>query len=437
MKRLILFFAFIVIITSIKLVNAQVDLSQISPEAASSAIILRELINEKTEELKKNQEQREDLEKNMESVSQLKGSIQKEIKTIDNNISQLNLSVKANELTLDKLGMEISLLSDEIQNTEKNIANGRETVIKLLIALQQKDKENLFFSFLKGNNLSQSFSEIKSITTLNNALLSSINELKNFQIDLSQKLEIGNSKKRNREIERENLTNRQYIINDQKNEKKRILTQTKDQERIYQEQIAELDKKQEEISKIIEEFENKIRASFDPSLLPIKRHGVLGSPLDDLVITQKYGPTQFASRAYRTKTHTGVDFRASIGTPIFATQSGKIIANDNNDRGTSRWNKYQYGRYIIIEHENNLSTLYAHLSRSIVKKGDIVNKGDIIGYSGNSGYSFGPHLHLSVFWAPSVEFKSIPPVAGLVPIGITIDPLDYLPPGISLLESAK
>jgi len=225
MKNLFFLLLTFIIVTivnyNIKLVNAQVDaqtdLFQTTSQTNSqinSSTKLYELIDEKNKELKKIQEQRENLEKSMENVNQLKSSIQKEIKTIDNNINQLNLLIKANELILDKLDLEISSLNNEINDTGKNITNSREMIIKLLIALQQKDKENFLFSFLKGNNLSQSLSEAESIATLNNALLSSINELKNLQIELSQKLEISNSKKRSREIERENLTNRQYIIND-------------------------------------------------------------------------------------------------------------------------------------------------------------------------------------------------------------------------------
>jgi murein DD-endopeptidase MepM/ murein hydrolase activator NlpD len=81
----------------------------------------------------------------------------------------------------------------------------------------------------------------------------------------------------------------------------------------------------------------------------------------------------------------------------------------------------------VIQHGNNLATLYAHLSKFNVKEGDTVTEGQVIAYSGNTGYSSGAHLHLTVFWAPSVQYKPVPPAAGLVPIGVTIDPTSYLP----------
>lgn len=94
-----------------------------------------------------------------------------------------------------------------------------------------------------------------------------------------------------------------------------------------------------------------------------------------------------------------------------------IAAGDNG--------RVQYGRYILVKHNNNLTTLYAHLSRFAVAKGAQVKRGEVIGYSGNTGYAFGPHLHFMVYQSATVQLKSIVG-AGLVPVGVTIDPRKYL-----------
>lgn len=225
-------------------------------------------------------------------------------------------------------------------------------------------------------------------------------------------------KKKASEIESQNLKNRKLILNDTKSEKQTLLTQTKNQEKNYQNVISDLEKKQREIGDEINDLEEQLRLAFDPSLLPIKRPGVLGYPVENPFITQAYGQTESAKKLYKTGFHNGTDFRAPIGTPVYAAEDGNVFAVGNNGR-------VQYGKFIVIKHGNNLATLYGHLSRQVVQSGDSVKKGDIIGYSGNTGYSTGPHLHLTVYWAPSVTMKNIPG-AGMVPVGVTINPADYL-----------
>lgn len=405
----------------------QQNLENSAGQTASEAEILRSKIEAKNAELQKILEEREQIVRQLEEASEQRATLQRELRNIDAVINQLNLSIKANQLILERLELEIESLANEIKNIETSIENQKATIAKLFVELQQKDKENLLIIFLKNQSLAESVSEAQSITNLNLNLNESANRLRNLRQDLIYKLNEEQTKKRQQEIERKNLIYRQEMVSEQKSVKATILAQTKNQERLYEQQIAELDKRQEEISAVIEEIENKLRAAFDPSLLPLKRPGVLALPVENAFITQLYGATKFAQRAYRSKTHTGIDFGAPLGTPIFAASDGVVAAVDSNDRGTSRWQRYQYGLYVVIDHENNLSTLYAHLSKITVSRGDRVKQGDLIGYSGNTGYSFGPHLHFTVYWTPSVQYKKIAPAAGLVPVGVTIDPMDYLP----------
>ncbi|NCO89539.1 M23 family metallopeptidase, partial [Candidatus Wolfebacteria bacterium] len=116
--------------------------------------------------------------------------------------------------------------------------------------------------------------------------------------------------------------------------------------------------------------------------------------------------------------HNGIDFKASLGTPILAAEDGEVMAVGDNGR-------VQYGKFILIKHNNNLATLYAHLSRQIVQKGSVIKRGQVIGYSGNTGYSTGPHLHFGVYWALNLKMQSFSG-AGLVPVGVTINPANYL-----------
>lgn len=92
---------------------------------------------------------------------------------------------------------------------------------------------------------------------------------------------------------------------------------------------------------------------------------------------------------YKTrKFHAGMDFSAKTGTPIYATGDGEISKVKRSRKG--------YGNHVVINHGFGYKTLYAHMSKYIVKKRQKVKRGDIIGYVGNTGTSVAPHLHYEV-----------------------------------------
>ena len=86
--------------------------------------------------------------------------------------------------------------------------------------------------------------------------------------------------------------------------------------------------------------------------------------------------------------HPGMDFTAAVGTEIYATASGTVELMK-----TEPWG---YGNHIVINHGTGYTTLYGHLSRTIVKPGQKITRGQLIGYVGNTGRSTGSHLHYEV-----------------------------------------
>ena len=92
---------------------------------------------------------------------------------------------------------------------------------------------------------------------------------------------------------------------------------------------------------------------------------------------------------YKTrKMHAGMDFSAKTGTEIYATGNGTIKKVRRSKKG--------YGNYVEINHGYGYKTLYAHMSKFIVKQGQKVKRGELIGYVGNTGTSVAPHLHYEV-----------------------------------------
>ncbi|WP_083925156.1 peptidoglycan DD-metalloendopeptidase family protein [Flexithrix dorotheae] len=86
--------------------------------------------------------------------------------------------------------------------------------------------------------------------------------------------------------------------------------------------------------------------------------------------------------------HTGVDFTAPEGTPVIATANGKVAQTEVSKKG--------YGNSIELEHDEEISSFYSHLSEILVEEGQEVKKGDVIGTVGSTGLSVKPHLHYEI-----------------------------------------
>lgn len=109
-------------------------------------------------------------------------------------------------------------------------------------------------------------------------------------------------------------------------------------------------------------------------------------PLPSGVVSQRFGEHPAWYAPYGLAGHEGLDLAVPTGTPVFAAHDGTA---------TVRLGSPTYGNYVTVQSEA-VDTLYAHLSDVTVRQGQDVHAGDVIGLSGNTGRSFGPHLHFGV-----------------------------------------
>lgn len=129
------------------------------------------------------------------------------------------------------------------------------------------------------------------------------------------------------------------------------------------------------------------QAFYDRFGMSIKK-ALLKTPVDNIRMSSGFGMRFHPILGY-SKMHKGVDFAASIGTPIHAAGNGIIAEVGPNGA---------YGNYVKIRHNSEFATAYAHLNafRKGIKEGVRVKQGEVIGYVGTTGRSTGPHLHYEV-----------------------------------------
>ena len=113
-------------------------------------------------------------------------------------------------------------------------------------------------------------------------------------------------------------------------------------------------------------------------------------------ITSPYGNRRVFNKQLKSY-HNGVDFRAAVGTPVFASNSGIVKIAEN---------LFYSGNVVIVDHGNLIFSIYAHLSKIKVKAGQQVETGQLLGLTGSTGRVSGPHLH----WGIKVNSASVNPI---------------------------
>jgi len=133
------------------------------------------------------------------------------------------------------------------------------------------------------------------------------------------------------------------------------------------------------------------------------------SPVPGAVIGSHFGEYGSWSRY-----HTGLDFRASYGTPIRAVKAGVVLYAGNS----GDW----AGNHVAIKHADGITTMSSHMSSMAVRAGQTVHAGQVIGYVGQTGRAFGAHLHFEVYPAGvkyGDVYKAINPQPWLAANGVT------------------
>ena len=403
----------------------------------------------------KAQELKQKIDEQNNLLNQLKQEIaqyQIQVDAISNQANTLKSTVDGLEITRKKLFKDIQITQNKIQTTnlvieqlqldigDKN--NKIDTDIKIIsrtfYKINTEESKSFIETLIEFDDMGKFWNGLENLFQFQSTLRNAIKDLKNAKINL-EKNKTDTEIKKNELISFTNqLKGQTKSVEATKKEKADLLAQTKNEEANYKKLLEDKKVAAKAFEDDLANLEQELRITIDPNSLPQTGSGVLHWPLDKVYITQYFGNTAFATKnpqTYNGQGHKGIDLRATTGTTVKAALSGTIV--EIGDTGILP-NCYSYGRWILIKHNNGLSTIYAHLSSQIVSAGQEVKTGDIIGYSGYTGNVLPPgpagaHLHFGVYATQGVEVAPLVnsincknvriPVA---PQNAYLNPLSYL-----------
>jgi murein DD-endopeptidase MepM/ murein hydrolase activator NlpD len=396
------------------------------------------LIKQKQQEIQALEQQVNEYQNQVYYYSGKAQTLNGEVSKLRNTEKGLETSLKTTGTKIEKANYTIDKNISEIENLTEGIKENRGAIAQSLRSLNINDNRSPVEFFLQNGTLSDFLRDYQDLQNLQNRLRGSVNVMRDKSIQLAYAQKDLTSKKEELQKLSGQLVDQKSIISDQRKQKDTVLKETKNKETEYQKVVVDLQKKIAQIDAEVRDYESKLKFSLNPQSLPASGSQVLAWPLDTVVITQRFGKTIDAKRLYVSGSHSGVDFRAPVGTPVYAVADGVVEGTGDTDKTCP---KASFGKWIFIRHNNGLSTAFGHLSLIKVSAGQIVTKGDLVGYSGNTGHSTGPHLHLTVYASNGVDGEAGAriterPSTGcsgkvytmpLAPTNAYLDPLLYLP----------
>lgn len=363
--------------------------------------------------------------------------------TLQNQLEQLDLSIKKTTASISKTKNQIGSTELQIQQLATGIAKAEGTITgeqrglaQSMRTLAEVESRPFAIQMLSDYSIAGLWNDLVDMQTLHSAVSEHISKLTSAKQVLTNTKTATEEKRAQLVKQQKTLLTQQGSLNATKQAQSDLLKATKSQESTYQKIIAQKKAQEAQFEQALNDLKAQYNKTVNASQITPAGKGVLAWPLDNVRVTQYFGNTAFASAgAYGGKGHNGIDFAASIGTPVRAALSGTVVGTGNTDsvRGC-----YSFGKWVMVKHGNGLSTMYAHFSQVSVSQGQSVATGQVLGYSGETGYATGPHLHFGVYVSSATQIITLgsatqtkTPCASaimpIVPLAGYLNPLNYLP----------
>lgn len=322
--------------------------------------------------------------------------LQDKLDALESNRDDLQSEIDAVQKRIDETQADINQAEKEIEKKEQEFDGVYEEYCQRLRAMYISGNVSMLEVLLESGDISSILTRaemVKSVSEQDSATLDDLmtkmeeinkerEELANNKIQLGKDKDSLNSRKQELQKSIDEYNSSKAELNAEVEECNAALASLDDKRSEVKETI---DTNQEQKRQIEAEINNALSGSgsnkpgsgnYNPGT------GQLAYPTSYRQISAGY--PNYSNGSY----HGGVDWPCPTGTAVHASDSGVVVI--------AKKLTYSYGQYILIDHGNGLSTLYAHNSSLVVGVGDKVSKGQIIAYSGESGNATGPHVHFEV-----------------------------------------
>jgi murein DD-endopeptidase MepM/ murein hydrolase activator NlpD len=308
------------------------------------------------------------------------------------------LNIQVTQDKLDTLNFEIQTLKINIGQKEFTIERQKVIIAELIRNLAHNDNQSYVQILASYNSFSDLYNELHSLQTIEEDVGKSIKSIRVAKEDLQLRKKQTEDKKAEIVVLEQTLEEQKNDLDDQKAVKQRLLSQTRSSEKIYNSLLSSLKNQYQQTENEISVIEKQVRSKLTEKqrieLLQGADATKLSWPTPSHRITAYFHDPDYPFRYIFE--HPAIDIRAPQGTIIRAAASGYVAQS----RRCSTSSCYAY---IMIIHNDGISTLYGHMSRIDVSIDQFVTRGDAIGLSGGrpgtigaGPFVTGPHLHFEV-----------------------------------------
>ncbi len=309
---------------------------------------------------------------------------QKELDKVSSNLRTLNLRIGKTEKNIEVIKYKMNNTEQELQRLESEIVQQQDVLRERILAIYKYGYQSYLEVLFEAKDFGEFITRFGMVRRFVVRDVHSINSLREQQNLISRKKEEITKQQQDLEQQRHLYTRLQ---NQNRYEQNRYLSKIQ----VTQTELSKIQKDRRLLESALDELED-LSKSMESEIrnLQNKSKTALGTgkyiwPVSG-DITSYFG-YRIHPILKKRKYHSGLDIAALSGTPIAASDTGVVIFSARNGG---------YGLMVTIDHGAGISTIYAHCSQLLVKKGQKVSKGEIIAKVGSTGLSTGPHLHFEV-----------------------------------------